>query len=241
MSYLSFISDTELVALVSEVLNKGMNAKNTVKEESRFNKNVIDPFTTLFDASISGFDHETWKESEATRQYQKTLTNSVGMLHQNLLGHSEGWVNLGVGSEVDLKNDERKIIAEIKNKHNTLTGGKLANQYHNLVSKISQKSSYYSGYTAYFVNIVPRKPERLDIPFVPSDPTTGSKVPSNPDVRIIDGASFYALVTGDDDALEKLYSALPDVIDQAFIQLGLDGKSPKDAEIFKQYFTKAFE
>ena len=241
MPYLNFISDKELVDLVAEVLQKGINAKNKVKEEKNFNKNVIDPFTTLFDASISNFDHDTWKESEATRQYQKTLTNSVGMLHQKLLGYAEGWDDLGVGTEIDLKNDDQKIIAEIKNKHNTLTAGKLADQYHNLVSKVAKKASHYSGYTAYFVNIVPKKPDRFDIPFVPSDPTTGSKVPMREDVRIIDGASFYALVTGEDDALERFYNSLPAIIDKAFKQLDLSGHTLKDAEVFKQYFTKAFK
>lgn len=241
MPYLNFINDDDLVGLVSEVLRKGIEAKNKVKEEKNFNKNVIDPFTTLFDAAVSGFDHDTWKESEATRQYQKTLTNSVGMLHQKLLGHAEGWVDLGVGGEVDLKNDDRKIIAEIKNKHNTLTGGKLADQYHNLVSKVAKKTSQYSGYTAYFVNIVPKKPEPFNEPFTPSDPTTGAKVSSNINIRIIDGASFYALVTGYENALETFYNCLPEVIDQAFEKLNFNNMSLQDAEPFKQYFIKAFK
>lgn len=240
MPYLSFISDDELVKLVSEVLSKGVKARSKAKSDKDFNKNVIDPFTTLFDAAISGFDHDAWKEAEATRQYQKTLTNSVGVLHQKLLGYAPGWEDLGVGGEVDLKNDDRKIIAEIKNKHNTLTGGKLAGQYHNLADKVAKKASTYSGYTAYFVNIVPKKPEAFNVPFVPSDPTAGAKVPSREDVRIIDGASFYELVTGCPDALEQFYDALPEVIDKAFESLKLKGKL-RDPDSFKQYFIKAFK
>ncbi|XAG90165.1 Eco47II family restriction endonuclease [bacterium 19CA01SA08] len=240
MAYLEYIEDERLISLVSEVLTNGLASKRDA--EKKFHRNVIDPFTTLFDAAISGFDHATWKEAETVRQYQKTLSNSIGNLHQKILGHVNGWEDLGVGGEIDLRNNARKIIAEIKNKHNTLTGGKLAGQYHNLVEKISKKTSGYNGYTAYFVNIVPKKPERSNIPFVPSDPTTGAKVPSRDDVRIIDGASFYALVTGRDSALQELYDALPSVIEHAFEHVLGKGKvTMKDVDTFKEYFRLAYK
>lgn len=240
MAYLEYIEDQHLIRLVSEVLKSGLERKKNA--EKTFNKNVIDPFTTLFDASISGFDQVTWKEAETVRQYQKTLSNSIGNLHQKILGHVDGWEDLGVGSEMDLKNDDLKVIAEIKNKHNTLTGGKLAGQYHNLVEKISKKASGYHGYTAYFVNVVPKKPQRRNIPFVPSDPSTGSKVPSRDDVRIIDGASFYSLVTGRENALQELYDILPNVIEYSFEYVLNQGQiSVKDVDDFKEYFKLAYQ
>lgn len=240
MAYLEYIDDQDLIKLVGEVLSKGLKKQRDA--ERNFHANVIDPFTTLFDAALSGFDHATWKEAETVRQYQKTLSNSIGILHQKILGHVNGWEDLGTGGEIDLKNDNEKIIAEIKNKHNTLTGGKLAGQYHNLVEKISKKASGYHGYTAYFVTIVPKKPDRSDVPFVPSDPSTGSKVPSRDDVRIIDGASFYTLVTGRDKALQELYDALPSVIEHVFEHVLSKGKvSVKDVDDFKEYFRLAYK
>ncbi|WP_258316055.1 Eco47II family restriction endonuclease, partial [Escherichia coli] len=78
---------------------------------------------------------------------------------------------------------------------------------------VSPKHSRFKDYCAYFVNIIPRKPIRYDIPFTPSNKGSGTQCPSNPNIRIIDGASFYELVTGRPDALQELHSALPHAIE----------------------------
>jgi hypothetical protein len=78
------------------------------------------------------------------------------------------------------------------------------------------KTGVYHGYTAYFVNIVPKKIGRFDIPFVPSNNKTELNVPSNGQIRIIDGASFYDLVTGDANSLSKLFSGLTSRNRQSF-------------------------
>jgi hypothetical protein len=124
-----------------------------------------------------------------------------------------GWENLGIGQGVDLVCHSRKIIAEVKNKHNTVTFGKLADQYYMLERLVTPKVSQYKDYTSYFVNIIPRRPKRVDETFEPSDKDKGMKCPKNELIRITDGASFYSLVTGVDDALKQLFKVLPTVIE----------------------------
>ncbi len=51
MPKLSWISDTELNKIVTQLLNKAIEAKTATVGE--FGKNVIDPFSALFE--ISGF------------------------------------------------------------------------------------------------------------------------------------------------------------------------------------------
>lgn len=239
MPYLSFISDHAFEQLVRNVLEIGRARKQDA--QSQFSKNVIDPFAALIESAAFNVDHQTWVQSETIRQCQKTLQNHIGDLHQKLLGQVDGWEDLGVGSVVDLVCNERKIIAEVKNKYNTVTGGKLSDQYSSLERLITPKSSIYKGYTAYFVNIIPKRAERFDKPFQPSDKEKGMPCARNENIRVIDGASFYELVTGEKDALASMYHALPTVIEHIFrTHFDEPTFTVRDFPAFEQYFNAAF-
>jgi len=239
MSYLKYISDKILKEIVENVIQIGMDSKENANES--FYDNVIDPFAALIECSAFDVTPSDWKSSEMIRQSQKTLQNHIGELHQKILGSVRGWEDLGVGEQIDLVCNERKIIAEIKNKYNTVTGGKLSDQYHTLENLVSQKASKYKGYKAYFVTIIPSKRERFDIPFTPSDKSKGQKCPISEDIRIIDGSSFYKIATGRDEALKELFSALPKVIEDV-LSKGSKKKTFKknEIEVFLDYFNRAF-
>ncbi|MGL1890360.1 MAG: Eco47II family restriction endonuclease [Spirochaetaceae bacterium] len=241
MSYLPYITDDRLLELVKEVLNVGIAKKETALKE--FNKNVIDPFGAYFEAGAFNIDYITWVESETIRQCQKTLQNHIGDFHQKILGSVEGFDDLGVGanSGVDLECKSKMIVAEIKNKHNTVTGGKLADQYYSLERQVMPKSSTYKGYTAYFVNIIPKKPERFNIPFTPSDKDKGSQCPANELIRRIDGASFYTLVTGYENALEQLHNILPTVIEKVLSENFNLRSDLTNSDEFSKYFNLAYK
>ncbi|PCK05784.1 MAG: restriction endonuclease [Alteromonadaceae bacterium] len=239
MAYIEYLDDEVSKALVKDVLDIGRVKKDAVIKD--FQKNVIDPFASLFDSAVSDVDHNTWKSSEMVRQCQKTLTNHIGNLHQKILGNVSGWEDLGTGSEVDLVCHQQKIIAEVKNKHNTVTGGKLADQYKTLANLVNPKASRFRGYTAYFVNIIPKKPERFNKCFTPSDKSTGMQLAADEGIRIIDGASFYSLVSLRENALEELYDALPKIIEAIFRNdYGLPDFSIPDQSMFRQYFIDAY-
>ena len=212
MPLLNWISDNDLNDAVDILLQKAKDAKANATKH--FGKNVIDPFSALFELSGFGMNYNEWVKSETARQAQKTLQNHVGVFHQNILGSCQGWTNLQVGKVVDLQNSGSKIIAEIKNKFNTISGGKLADLYYSLEQAVMNKTSMYKGYTAYYVTIIPKNPNRYNIEFTPSDNKKGQKCPSNKLVRSIDGASFYALATGKSNALEELFDVLPKLISQ---------------------------
>ena len=210
MAYLNWISDTDLITIVRSILDKAFEIKKLAK--TNMNKNVIDPFSSLF--QISGFqlDYDNWLDGEINRQAQKSLQNHIGDFHQNILGSVKGWDNLKVGTVIDLVNKNRKIIAEVKNKHNTVKKSDLAGIYETLDKAISNKLSIYKDYTAYYVVIIPPKLSRINKPFEPSDNKQGKRKAVNQNIREIDGASFYELVTGDKDALRNLFLILPTVI-----------------------------
>jgi hypothetical protein len=235
MPFLKWISDTDLINEISLLLAIAKEAQKNAAND--FGKNVIDPFAAIFEMSGFEIDYNTWLKSETTRQAQKTLQNHIGDFHQNILGYSKDWTNKGVGNIIDLLSEKNKAIAEIKNKYNTISGGKLSDLYYSLEKQVSPKSSIYKGYTAYYVAIIPKNGVRYNKPFTPSDKDKGQKCPLNQHIREIDGASFYSLVTGDENALEDLFDVLPDVI-----KMCSNGKYiMKDKTKLKEFFFLAYK
>jgi len=235
MPILIWTSDANIETAVSHLLEKATEAKE--KSAKEFGKNVIDPFSAMFEMSGFHIDYKSWIGSEKIRQSQKTLQNHIGEFHQNILGSVSNWENMKTGNVIDLVSKEKKIIAEIKNKHNTISGGKLADLYYSLESLVMPKSSIYKDYTSYYVAVIPKRKTRFNKEFIPSDKSKGVKCPSNEKIREIDGASFYDLVTGEKNALDQMYTVLPTVIAKC-----TNGEYKiQDIDKLKIFFNSAFE
>ena len=228
MPYVSFIEDKKYLDLVKKLLN---TAKEKIQEEEKdFHKNVIDPFIGLFEMAILKINPQEWIKREINRQFNKAVSNALGKFHQELLGCVDGWKDLGQNKGVDLVCEEKKIIAEIKNKHNTEKGDKKYDTYRRLNDAISNGA--YKNFTAYVVYIIPKTPKRYDIFYAPGK--TKSNTVENKRIRQIDGASFYNLVTNVNDALEQIYKTLPTVIKDAGNDWELDTNQTDD------YFKRAY-
>lgn len=205
-------------------------------------RNTLDPFSAVLDAKLLNKDIQSWVDDvEVPRQDQKTIQNAVGALHQEIIGTVDGWEDLGTGGVVDVKNNSKKIIAEIKNKHNTVNSDSALGVYDSLESVIKDRP----GYTGYFAQILPKNGKSYDKEFTPSDKKTSTTRPFNPDIRVIDGKSFYALVTGEDDALEQLYNEFPVLVDE-ILEENFEDYSPVDLgnmrqDLFEKIFPKEDE
>ncbi|OGH64973.1 MAG: hypothetical protein A2821_00670 [Candidatus Magasanikbacteria bacterium RIFCSPHIGHO2_01_FULL_41_23] len=147
---LPFIINQDLYSGVEFVLGVARNAVNN--SEKDFYKNVVDPFSALFEVMTTGISSAEWMKKESARQVQKTIQNALGSFHQEILGHFTGWESLGVGNVVDLVNKDAKIIAEVKNKHNTTKGNHKVAIYDDLKKLLSTK---YKGYVGYYVEVIP--------------------------------------------------------------------------------------
>ncbi|TRV65812.1 MAG: Eco47II family restriction endonuclease [Microcystis panniformis Mp_MB_F_20051200_S6D] len=236
MPILNFISDENLELAVRFMMNSAEEGLRKADEE--FSRNVIDPFSIIFEMLSFGISTvPAWEKSEKARQTQKSLGQALGDFHQMVLGSVEGWINLGVGNNVDLHCPQRNIIAEVKNKHNTVTGAKLVGVYDDLERLVMPNASIYRGYTAYYVEIIPKSNRGYDVEFRPSDRATSSKRPANPNIRKIDGKRFYSLVTEEHNALELLYDALPTIISD----MSRTNFSEEDVARMKSYFMDAFQ
>ena len=212
---LSWISDADLESCVRQVVNKGL--QGIQKSQKDIARNGLDPFSALFDASLQGITLSEWLVSEQRRQAQKTLQNALGHFHQSILSRINGCY-IPDENFIDLVNDERQIVAEIKNKYNTVKGSNLKDVYDELNQAINGKTSKYRGYTAYYVTVIAAKPQRFAHPFTPSDNNSGTRKPLQERIIEIDGVSFYELLTGVPGALNQLYQALPTTIQKVLTE-----------------------
>jgi hypothetical protein len=173
-------------------------------------ENVLDPFSSIIEASINNLDYDNWIKSEQARQHQKTLQNSIGDLHQKLLANIKDVEDLGVGEVIDIVCHKKKIIAEIKNKHNTTKGNHKVAIYDDIATLLNTQK--YKDYTGYYVEIIPKTPRQFNVMFTPPDNTTGTNRTAREDIRKIDGKSFYMLLTDDKNAIYDMYEKMSNIL-----------------------------
>lgn len=201
-----YASDDDIISKIKLVLSE----MDAAADEVDIHRNVVDPFSAIFDMARLGIDFDEWSELEKTRQAQKSMQNAVGYFHQHILGCVDGWEDPGAGGGVDAKSDKFKVIAEIKNKHNTMNSSSAAETYRKMERFLDGTAT---GYMGYVVMVIPKNKQRFRRPFAPS--VAGQRLPIRNDLELVDGATFYEIVTGDKDALSKLYKCLPDAINMA--------------------------
>lgn len=205
MAYLNFITDERIIAAVDFVVETINDAE--MMTDKKLHDRVIDPFSALFHGAAHSLSVSEWVEQEKVRQAQKSMQNAIGAFHQRVLGSLDGWEDLGHGGGLDIQNSKRKIIAEIKNKYNTTKGNHKVAIYDDIKTMLHQ--SEYAGYTGYYVEVIPEGRKVYNAPFTPSDNKRKQRRPVRKNIRKIDGKSFYALATGQDNALEELFKSLP--------------------------------
>jgi len=225
-----YVSNDFLINEVTSILGSITSALEVIDET--LYSNVVDPFSALFDASAQNISFDEWMAQERSRQLQKTFQNSIGYLHEHIIGNMKGWQN-PTGGGYDLENADQRIIAELKNKHNTMNSSSAEAVY----TKMSEfLDTTKLGYTGYVVTIIPKTGSRFNRTYNPS--VRGVSLPARDDLRLVDGATFYEIATGDRNALKKLYRALPEVIKDVLGRHNLEFKP--EMEKFDKLFSRAF-
>ncbi len=210
------------------------------KENPDLYSNTLDCFSAVVDCVILNVSIDDWMDFESQRQTQKTLQNIMGKLHEKILMTSGNWESLGAGGVVDLVCHEKNIIAEIKNKHNTTKGNHKVAVYDDLNTRLLLPE--FKGYTGYYVEVLPPPNKTVyNIPFTPSDNKTNQRRPKHESIRKIDGRSFYALVTGEEGALDQVYFNLAEIVLEILYDKDLVDRSNSRVDLNSNSMTLIFE
>jgi len=199
--YVNFITDEHLLNCVANLHKAYLKAKNNITKKN-FYTNKVDSIKLTFDAKFNDIDEETLIQSEILRQIDKSINNSIGTFHEQVLGGIAGF-EIGNLSGFDIKASDNTLFADIKNKHNTMN----SSSSEALFQKLSKYADEYKKSNCYWVQILAKNSFcehwKGDI---------NGKEYSHSRVYKISGDRFYALLSGQEDALFQLYKILPKVI-----------------------------
>ncbi|MCJ7572588.1 MAG: Eco47II family restriction endonuclease [Candidatus Thermoplasmatota archaeon] len=228
--YVGFVSDEHFLDCVKWVCRAYPHNPDEIDME-KLQRNTIDPFKVVFDLMNGNMGVDSWLKNESIRQNDKTINNTIGEFHQKLLGGVNGWDNLGVGddSKVDLRKSDKTIFIELKNKWNTMNSDATEQCRKKLERAVADNPDAIA-YWAYIIS---------------QNGTSGESTwyyHGKTDVKVkkVWGKRVYELVTGNVDALENTWKALPlaikDIIKSGHVLSGADEQ--KLREFFEVAFGK---
>lgn len=196
--YLSYISDEHLLRCIANLHNAYLKAKNNVSKKN-FYSNKVDTIKLTFDSKFNDIDEENLIETEILRQIDKSINNSIGTFHEQILGGIKGF-EIGNLSGFDIKATDNTLFADIKNKHNTMN----SSSAESLFQKLARYADTYKKANCYWVQILAKGSFNEKW----SGEINGKEY-SHSRVYKISGDQFYALLTKENDALCQLYKVLP--------------------------------
>lgn len=199
--YLDFFSDDHLMKCIGNLYASYTKAKANISKK-KFYANKIDAFKLTFDAKFNKVDEESIIEVEILRQIDKSINNSIGAFHEQILGGIKGF-EIGNLSGFDIKANDDTLFADIKNKHNTMN----SSSAESLFQKLARFADTYKNAKCYWVQILAKgsfnESWKGEI---------NGKEYSHSRVFKISGDQFYSLLTIKETAFYELYKVLPNAI-----------------------------
>lgn len=205
--YVNFVSDDHLMSCIRNLYASYEKAKAKISKRKFYN-NKIDTIKLTFDTKFNQINEESIIETEILRQIDKSINNSIGTFHEQLLGGIQGY-QIGQQSGFDIKAEDDTLFADIKNKHNTMN----SSSAEALFQKLARYADNYKTAKCYWVQILAKGSFNEHW----SGDINGKEY-SHSRVFKISGDEFYALLSGNKNALYELYKALPKAIDD-FLKL----------------------
>ena len=107
--YISYVSDEHLLECIKNLHNSYLKAKNNVSKKS-FYSNKVDTIKLTFDSKFNNINEESLIQTEILRQIDKSINNSIGTFHEQVLGGIEGY-EVGNLSGFNIKAEDNTLFA----------------------------------------------------------------------------------------------------------------------------------
>jgi hypothetical protein len=196
--YVDFVSDKHLLKCIENLHNSYLRAKENISKQN-FYSNKVDTIKLTFDSKFNGINEENLIQVEILRQIDKSINNSIGTFHEQVLGGIKGY-EIGNLSGFDIKAKDDTLFADIKNKHNTMN----SSAAEALFQKLARYANDYKKAKCYWVQILAKG----SFNELWSGEINGKEY-SHSRVYKISGDQFYALLSKQEDAFFQIYQALP--------------------------------
>jgi translation elongation factor EF-G len=213
--YVNFISDEHLLICIGNLHKSYLKAKNNLTKTNLY-RNKVDTIKLTFDATFNEISEEALIQSEVLRQIDKSINNSIGTFHEQILGGIKGF-QIGKNSGFDIKAKNDTLFADVKNKHNTMN----SSAAEALFQKLSRYANDYKKAKCYWVQILAKNSfNELWTAEI------NGKEYSHSRVFKISGDRFYALLSGRQNAIFELYKILPIAIHDYLEMISVTMKNP---------------
>lgn len=107
--YVTFISDEHLLSCIGNLHSAYLKAKNNISKKT-FYANKVDTFKLTFDSKFNNISEEQLIQAEILRQIDKSINNSIGTFHEQILGGIKGY-EIGNLSGYDIKAKDNTLFA----------------------------------------------------------------------------------------------------------------------------------
>lgn len=199
--YVNFITDEHFLECIKNLHNSYLRAKADISKKKFYN-NKIDTIKLTFDSKFNHIKEENIIEIEILRQIDKSINNSIGTFHEQILGGIKGY-EIGNLSGFDIKAEDDTLFADIKNKHNTMNSSSAESAF----QKLARFADDNKKANCYLVQVLAKKSFNKKWEAI-----INGKEYSHSRVFIISGDQFYEMLSGVENSLFQLYKELPNAI-----------------------------
>jgi len=201
--YVNFISDKHLLTCVENLHKSYLKAKNNISKKS-FYTNKVDTIKLTFDAKFNGINEDDLIQSEILRQIDKSINNSIGTFHEQILGGIKGF-EVGNLSGFDIKASDDTLFAILGNKDLS------KNISDSVFEKLANTARVFLKAKFYYVLLD-------DYSDMNEKWIIGHEEYSVSQKRVfkISIKQFYATLTGQENAFQNLSDIIPKAIEEIF-------------------------
>ena len=189
--YVNFISDEHLLKCIANLHKAYLKAKNNITKKN-FYTNKVDTIKLTFDAKFNDIDEESLIQAEILRQIDKSINNSIGTFHEQILGGINGF-EVGNLSGFDIKADDNTLFA-------LLIFSELPINFEEAIfEKLDKQANLYKNSNCYLVDFTLEN-HYLEKWVIASD----ERSVSHKRVFKISANNFYFLLSKKENALDNL-------------------------------------
>lgn len=197
--YVDFISDEHLLYCIANLHKSYLKAKKNISKKN-FYSNKVDTIKLTFDSKFNDINQEILIQAEILRQIDKSINNSIGTFHEQILGGIKGF-QIGNLSGYDIKANDRTLFAILN--FESLS----QNIEEGIFEKLCNDAKFNKIACYYYVDFS-SKNNSIEKWVIENEESSES----HKRVFKTSGDKFYQLLTGNKAALSSLQSKLPSVI-----------------------------
>ena len=190
--YVDFITDEHFLSCVGNLHNSYLKAKNNISKNN-FYTNKVDTIKLTFDAKFNNIDEESLIQSEILRQIDKSINNSIGTFHEQILGGIKDF-EVGNLSGYDIKAIDNSLFGLFV--FNTLP----KNIEDAIFEKLAKLANFHKESNCYLVDFTLENDYLQKLVILSDESCISHK-------RVFKTSldKFYSLITNNADALDELH------------------------------------